>query len=93
MPIPAPTAAISTPILRNSLEYAVRAMSVISSCQSYHSEWNCAIESRRSLALGCTAALGTGTVQLRPALMKLKSQGAVEPKGKARATRYYAVAG
>jgi len=25
--------------------------------------------------------------------MKLKSLGAVEPKGKARATRYYAVAG
>ena len=28
----------------------------------------------------------------RPALMKLKSLGAVEPKGKAGATRYYAVA-
>jgi hypothetical protein len=38
-------------------------------------------------------ALGTGTAQLRPALIKLKSAGAVEPKGKARATRYYASAG
>jgi hypothetical protein len=35
-------------------------------------------------------ALGTGTAELRPALMKLKSLGAVEPKGKARATTYYA---
>jgi len=38
-------------------------------------------------------ALGTGTAELRPALMKLRSAGAVEPKGKARATRYFAVAG
>jgi hypothetical protein len=38
-------------------------------------------------------ALGTGTVQLRPALMKLRSAGAVEPKRKGRATRYYATAG
>ena len=37
-------------------------------------------------------ALGTETAELRPALMKLRSAGAVEPKGKARATRYYASA-
>jgi hypothetical protein len=37
-------------------------------------------------------ALGTRTAELRPALMKLKSLGAVEPKGKARAMRYYASA-
>src|SRR5688572_29705452 len=42
-----------------------------------------------SRAEDIAAALGTGTMQLRPALMKLKAQGAVEPKGKARATRYY----
>lgn len=46
-----------------------------------------------SRAEDIAAALGTGTAQLRPALMKLKSRGAVEPKGKARATRYYASAG
>ena len=46
-----------------------------------------------SRAEDIAAALGHGTVQLRPALMKLKSLGAVEPKGKARATRYYEVAG
>jgi hypothetical protein len=45
-----------------------------------------------SRAEDIAAALGTGTVQIRPALMKLKSLGAVEPKGKARATRYYASA-
>ena len=36
------------------------------------------------------AALGAGTAQVRPTLMKLKSLGTVEPKGKARATWYYA---
>ena len=46
-----------------------------------------------SRAEDIATALGTGTAQLRPALMKLKSLGAVEPKGKARATRYYASAG
>jgi hypothetical protein len=46
-----------------------------------------------SRAEDIATALGTGTAQLRPALMKLRSAGAVEPKGKARATRYYAVAG
>ena len=46
-----------------------------------------------SWAEDIASALGTGTTQLRPALMKLKSLGAVEPKGKARATKYYAVAG
>ena len=46
-----------------------------------------------SRAEDIATALGTGTAQLRPALMKLKSQGAVEPKGKARATRYYASVG
>ena len=45
-----------------------------------------------SRAEDIATALGTGTAQLRPALMKLKSLGAVEPKGKARATRYYASA-
>jgi hypothetical protein len=45
-----------------------------------------------SRAEDIATALGTGTAELRPALMKLKSPGAVEPKGKARATRYYAVA-
>jgi len=48
---------------------------------------------RGSRAEDIATALGTGTAQLRPALMKLKSLGALEPKGKARATRYYAVAG
>ncbi len=38
-------------------------------------------------------ALGTDTALLRPALMKLKSLGAVEPNRKARATKYYATAG
>jgi hypothetical protein len=46
-----------------------------------------------SRAEDIATALGTGTAELRPALMKLKSLGAVEPKGKARATRYYATAG
>ena len=46
-----------------------------------------------SRAEDIATALGTGTAELRPALMKLRSAGAVEPKGKARATRYYAVAG
>ena len=45
-----------------------------------------------SRAEDIATALGTGTAELRPALMKLKSLGAVEPKGKARATRYYASA-
>jgi len=45
-----------------------------------------------SRAEDIAAALGTGSVQLRPALMKLRSLGAVAPKGKARATRYYASA-
>ena len=45
-----------------------------------------------SRAEDIATALGTETAQLRPALMKLKSLGAVEPKGKARATRYYASA-
>lgn len=45
-----------------------------------------------SRAEDIATALGTGTALLRPALMKLKSLGAVEPKGKARATRYYASA-
>jgi hypothetical protein len=45
-----------------------------------------------SRAEDIATALGTGTAQLRPALLKLKSLGAVEPKGKARATRYYASA-
>jgi hypothetical protein len=45
-----------------------------------------------SRAEDIAAALGTGAAQLRPALMKLRSAGAVEPKGKARATRYYASA-
>ena len=45
-----------------------------------------------SRAEDIASALGTGTAELRPALMKLKSLGAVEPKGKARATRYYASA-
>jgi hypothetical protein len=44
-------------------------------------------------AEGIAAALGMGTAELRPALMKLKSLGAIEPKGKARATRYFASAG
>ena len=46
-----------------------------------------------SRAEDIATALGTGTAELRPALMKLKTLGAVEPKGKARATGYYAVAG
>jgi len=46
-----------------------------------------------SRAEDIATALGTGTSDLRPALMKLKSSGTVEPKGKARATRYYATAG
>jgi hypothetical protein len=45
-----------------------------------------------SRAEDIATALGTETAQLRPALMKLRSAGAVEPKGKARATRYYASA-
>lgn len=45
-----------------------------------------------SRAEDIASALGTGTAQLRPMLMKLRSSGAVEPKGKARATRYYATA-
>jgi hypothetical protein len=45
-----------------------------------------------SRAEDIATALGTGTAELRPALMKLRSAGAVEPKGKARATRYYATA-
>jgi hypothetical protein len=45
-----------------------------------------------SRAEDIATALGTGTAELRPALMKLRSAGAVEPKGKARATRYYASA-
>jgi len=50
-------------------------------------------EASGTLALPAIAtALGTGTAELRPALMMLKSLGAVEPKGKARATRYYASA-
>jgi hypothetical protein len=42
-----------------------------------------------SRAEDIATALGAGTAQLRPALTKLKSTGAVESKGKARATRYY----
>jgi hypothetical protein len=45
-----------------------------------------------SRAEDIATALGTGTAELRPALMKLRSAEAVEPKGKARATRYYATA-
>ncbi len=45
-----------------------------------------------SRAEDIATALGTGTALLRPALMKLRSAGAVEPKGKARATKYYATA-
>jgi hypothetical protein len=45
-----------------------------------------------SRAEDIASALGTATAQLRATLMKLKSSGAVEPKGKARATRYYATA-
>jgi hypothetical protein len=44
-----------------------------------------------SRAEDIATALGTETAQLRPALLKLKGLGAVEPKGKARATRYYAI--
>ncbi len=49
----------------------------------------CIAEHPGSRAEDIAAALGAGTAQLRPALTKLKSLGAVEPKGKARATGYY----
>ena len=52
----------------------------------------CIADHPGSRAEDIATALGTGTAEPRPALMKLKSLGTVEPKGKARATRYYASA-